>query len=66
MSYVKLPPSRVLDDSFFSCVPADYQLGQKKIVTPAVTETMAEALKGVMPKKPKGRTRRARMPLDAS
>ena len=67
MNYIKpLPPPRALDMSFFSCVPAEYKLAGAKraIITPEVTETMAEALADVLPAKPKGKKRRNSLPLD--
>ena len=69
MSQLKpLPPPRALDMSFFSCVPADFKrAGAKRaIVTPVVAEPMAEALEEVMPAKPKGRRRKAALPLDGA
>ncbi len=58
-----LPATRVLDDSFFTCVQADQK---RAIVTPVIEQTMTETLADIMPKKPKGKARKARMPLDGS
>ena len=69
MNYVKpLPPPRALDMSFFSCVPAEFKRAgaSRAIVTPIITETMAEALEDVLPTKPKGKRRKAALPLDGA
>ena len=65
MNYIKpLPPPRALDMSFFSCVPAEFlRAGAKR---EPVCDPAAEALAEVMPKKPKAKLRKARLPLDKS
>ena len=79
MNYVKpLPPPRALDMSFFSCVPADFKRAGAKtksrmdprmadlpqFTAKPFSDPMAEALAEVMPVKPKGKARKARLPLD--